>query len=97
MCCCTALLYCSAVLLSNGTGSNEHLSCCVQDLVNALASKLLELPTHSDPNMVANRAQNVRDAIDALPRLNQGMDLNLVRAPVAGMVAEEHIVLAEVQ
>ena len=90
------LLYRSAVLLYC-TRSNEHLSCCVQDLANALASKLLELPTPSDPNMVANRAQNVRDAIDALPRLNQGMDLNLVRAPVAGMVAEEHIVLAEVQ
>merc|ERR1712086_737721 len=57
--------------------ARQHGVVTFEDLVNALASKLLELPTPSGPSMVANRAQNVRDAIDTLPRLNQGMDLNL--------------------
>lgn len=78
---CPLLAICNVLLLRNSLSlSIDASEVSLQKLLSLVAEKLIDSNTHvqdKDDEYVINQQQNIADAIDLLPRLATGIDVNV--------------------
>ncbi|XP_057520094.1 uncharacterized protein LOC130800523 [Amaranthus tricolor] len=78
---CPLLAICNVLLLRNQLTLNPDISEVSQEkLLSLVADRLIELNSNNnnkDAGYVENQQQNISDAIDLLPRLTTGIDVNI--------------------
>uniref|UniRef100_A0A7N0RBH3 MINDY deubiquitinase domain-containing protein n=1 Tax=Kalanchoe fedtschenkoi TaxID=63787 RepID=A0A7N0RBH3_KALFE len=78
---CPLLSICNVLLLKNNLNLSPDLPEVSQEkLLSLVAERLIDANSNfedKDPDYVKNQQQNIADAIDLLPRLTTGIDVNL--------------------
>ncbi|CAM8901111.1 unnamed protein product [Rhodiola kirilowii] len=78
---CPLLSICNVLLLKNNLNLSPDLHEVSQEkLLSLVAERLIDANSNfedKDPDYVKNQQQNISDAIDLLPRLTTGIDVNL--------------------